>query len=231
MSGGFIDRAAAGVALGNALLPFVPERPAIVLALPRGGVVTGYEVAHVLGVPLDVVIVRKLGTPGVPELAMGAIARGVRVLNDQVIEDAGITPEQIEEVTQKELREVERRERLYRGGRPEPELEGKTVILVDDGLATGSTMQAAVQAVRAERPDRLIVAVPVAPSEICELLRPEVDELVCLATPEPFLAIGLWYNQFPQVSDAEVQDLMEEATLTGQAASAGPSEQFRHGHI
>ena len=229
MSGGFVDRAASGIALGEALLQLVPERTAIVLALPRGGVVTGYEVARVLGVPLDVVIVRKLGTPAMPELALGAIARGVRVLNDEVIQQTGVTPDQIEAVAQAESVEVKRREALYRGGRPAPELEGKTVVLVDDGLATGSTMKAAVRAVRAHRPARLIVAVPVAPRETCERLRAEVDELVCLATPEPFLAIGVWYNEFPQVSDAAVQDLMERAERAQHARSRAPSEQFRQG--
>jgi putative phosphoribosyl transferase len=229
MSGGFVNRAAGGVALGEALLPLVPERTAVVLALPRGGVVTGCEVARMLGAPLDVVIVRKLGTPGMPELAMGAIARGVRVLNDSVIEQAGVTPGEIDAVVEAETREVERREALYRAGRPTLELEGKTVVLVDDGLATGSTMLAAVRAVRAHRPQRLIVAVPVAPRETCERLRSEVDELVCLAMPEPFIAIGTWYDEFTQVSDAEVQDLMELAERTRQAISRPPSERFRRG--
>jgi putative phosphoribosyl transferase len=182
-----------------------------------------------MGVPLDVVIVRKLGTPGMSELAMGAIARGVRVLDDDVIQHARVTPAQIEAATRTETSEVERREALYRGGRPPLALEDMTVILVDDGLATGSTMKAAVRAVRAHRPRRLIAAVPLAPRETCERLRSEVDELVCLATPEPFLAIGTWYNEFPQVSDAEVQDLMERAERTRRTVSKAPSERFRHG--
>jgi putative phosphoribosyl transferase len=219
MSKGFIDRAHAGVALGEVLRERVPETEAIVLALPRGGVVTGFEIAQALGLPLDVLIVRKLGVPGVPELAMGAVARGVRVLNEEVIEDAHITPDQIEEVAKAELAEVERREAAYRRGRPAPELANKTVILVDDGIATGSTMLAAIRAVRAHHPQRLVVAVPVAPHDTCERLRAEVDELICLAMPEPFFAISMWYEVFPQISDAEVKDMLERAQPAGHAAT------------
>jgi predicted phosphoribosyltransferase len=211
MSEGFLTRASAGVALAETLRARVTEKDVLVLAVPRGGVVTGYEVARELGAQLDVLIVRKLGVPGMPELAMGAIARGVRVLNDEVIAETGVTPDQIEAVAQLEAREVERREAAYRSGRPAPDLKNKTVILVDDGLATGSTMLAAVRAVRSHTPRRLIIAIPVAPRDTCEKLRPEVDELICLARPEPFGSIGVWYNAFPQVSDDEVQDLLERA--------------------
>ena len=219
MSKGFIDRAHAGTALGEVLREHVPETGAVVLALPRGGVVTGFEVARALGVPLDVLIVRKLGVPGMPELAMGAVARGVRVLNEDVIADTQIAAHQIEEVAKAELAEVDRREAAYRRGRPAPELAGQTVILVDDGIATGSTMLAAIRAVRAHKPRRLLVAVPVAPHDTCERLRPEVDELICLATPEPFFAISMWYDRFPQISDAEVKDMLERAQPAGHAAT------------
>lgn len=184
----------------------------IVLALPRGGVPVAYEVATALGAPLDVFLVRKLGVPGHEELAMGAVASGgVRVLNTEVVEALGISEQAIEGVAQQELRELERRERVYRGGRPPPELRDRVVILVDDGLATGSSMRAAVAAVRQQHPRRIVVAVPTAAAETCEDFRREVDEVVCLSTPEPFYAVGLWYRDFSQTSDDEVRALLERA--------------------
>jgi predicted phosphoribosyltransferase len=205
----FADRAEAGRELADALSGYAGREDVVVLALPRGGVPVAYEVAGKLDAPLDVFVVRKLGLPAQPELAMGAIAGGgTRVLNQEVIDAARVPPETIEEVTARESEELERRERLYRGDRPAAAVEEKTVILVDDGLATGSTMRAAVQALRRQRPARIVVAVPVAPPETCEGLRTEADEVVCARTPEPFMAIGAWYEQFPQTSDDEIRDLL-----------------------
>lgn len=208
----FVDRAAAGKALAR-LLPAYRGRPgAIVLALPRGGVPVGYEVASELGVELDLMIVRKLGVPWYPELAMGAIASGgVRVLNDDVLRMHGVDAHALETVERKESAELHRRERAYRGQRPMPQLAGRQVLLVDDGLATGATMLAAVRAVRQQAPAAIVVAVPVAPAEVLEELRNEVDEVVCPFTPEPFSAIGRWYLDFSQTSDAEVVELLQRA--------------------
>jgi predicted phosphoribosyltransferase len=184
----------------------------LVLALPRGGVPVGYEVARALHVPMDVFIVRKLGVPGHEELAMGAVASGgVRVLNDQVVSGLGIPDYVIDAVAGWEQQELERRERLYRGQRPPPDVRGKTVILVDDGLATGSTMLAAVRALRKLGPARIVVAVPVASPDTCELLKSEVDEVVCAVTPDPFYAVGLWYQNFSQTTDEEVRELLEQS--------------------
>jgi predicted phosphoribosyltransferase len=183
-----------------------------VLALPRGGVPVAYEVARALHAPLDVFLVRKLGVPGHEELAMGAVATGgVRVLNEQVVRGLGIPDSVIDAVASWELEELRRRERLYRGDRRPPDVRGKTVILVDDGLATGSTMLAAVEALRQQQPARIVVAVPIAAPDTCELLRAEVDDVVCAVTPEPFYAVGLWYRDFSQTSDEEVRELLAQA--------------------
>ena len=205
----FHDRRDGGRALAKLLSRYANRPDVLVLALPRGGVPVGYEVATALNAPLDVFVVRKLGVPGHEELAMGAIATGgVRVINPEVVDPLGITPEEIDSITRSELEELQRRERLYRGDRPPPELYNKTVILVDDGLATGSTMRAAAAAVKMQSPARTIVAVPVAAADTCDDLRHEVDEVVCAYTPSPFHAVGLWYEHFNQTSDEEVRALL-----------------------
>jgi putative phosphoribosyl transferase len=208
----FADRAQAGRELAAALSQHAGRDDVVVLALPRGGVPVAFEVARKLGAPLDVFVVRKLGLPEQPELAMGAIASGgVRVVNDEVVRAAAVPPEMIEEVAAREHEELMRRESLYRGERPALRIEGKTVILVDDGLATGSSMRAAVRAVREQQPAQIVVAVPLAPAGICEELGGEADEVVCARTPEPFVAIGIWYEDFPQVSDGEIRELLAKA--------------------
>ena len=185
------------------------SRP-LVLALPRGGVPVAAPVAAHLGAPLDVLVVRKLGLPGHAELAMGAVAAGgVRVLNEEIVGSFGVDPGVIEQVTERELEELERRERLYRGDRPALALEGSEVLLVDDGLATGATMRVAVQALRERGVRRVVVAVPVAAPDVCRAVGSEADQVVCLETPEDFAAVGRWYHDFPQTSDAEVQRLLE----------------------
>jgi predicted phosphoribosyltransferase len=208
----FRDRSEAGRQLAARLAQYADRPDVLVLALPRGGVPVGYEVARALHVPMDVFIVRKLGVPGHEELAMGAVASGgVRVLNDQVVSGLGIPDYVIDAVAGWEQQELERRERLYRGQRPPPDVRGKTVILVDDGLATGSTMLAAVRALRKLGPARIVVAVPVASPDTCELLKSEVDEVVCAVTPDPFYAVGLWYRNFSQTTDEEVRELLEQS--------------------
>ncbi|HEV7574069.1 MAG TPA: phosphoribosyltransferase [Thermoanaerobaculia bacterium] len=206
----FRDRIEAGQLLGRELAArFVNADDTIVLALPRGGVPVGYEVAKALGAPLDVFIVRKLGVPGHEELAMGAIASGgVRVLNHDVIDYARVTSQQLDVVAAREERELSRREAEYRGNRAPLDVRARTVIVVDDGLATGSTMRAAVEALRAMEPKRVIVAVPVGAAQTCEEFRDIADEIVCLRTPEPFEAVGLWYDDFTQTTDAEVHALL-----------------------
>jgi predicted phosphoribosyltransferase len=207
------DRIEAGRVLAERLGAYADRPDVIVLALPRGGVPVGYEVARALHAPLDVFIVRKLGVPGHEELAMGAVATGgVRVLNEQVVRGLRIPDSVIDAVASWELEELRRRERLYRGERPPPDVRGKTVILVDDGLATGSTMLAAVRALRQQQPARIVVAVPIAAPDTCELLRAEVDDVVCAVTPEPFYAVGLWYRDFSQTTDEEVRELLAQAT-------------------
>src|SRR5579863_800947 len=205
----FRDRVHAGQLLSRKLNAYTDRSNVIVLALPRGGVPVAREVARVLHAALDVFLVRKLGTPGQEELAMGAIASGgIRVLNDEVVESLHIPPGVIDSVTTTELRELARRERLYWGGRPPLHVAGHTVILVDDGLATGSTMRAAVAALRQAKPLRIVVAVPIAAAPTCRDLRKEADELVCLHTPEPFYSVGFWYRDFSQASDEEIREML-----------------------
>jgi putative phosphoribosyl transferase len=208
----FPDRSAAGQALARELSHYAGRNDVAVLALPRGGVPIGFEIAHSLHAPLDVFLVRKLGVPHYEELAMGAIASGgTRVLNDAVVESLRITPEQIDEVARREQRELERREQAFRDS-PPISARDRIVILVDDGLATGSTMRAAVEALRRQAPKHIVVAVPVAAAEICAEFQSLVDEVVCLYTPEPFMAVGRWYDDFTQLTDDEVRDYLERAT-------------------
>ena len=212
------NRREAGVELASRIARFKgPDT--VVLALPRGGVPVGYEVARALEAPLDVFLVRKLGVPGHRELAMGAIASGgVRVLNEDVVGWYGITPAAIEQVAREEQVELERRERAYRNGRPPIPLEGRTVVLVDDGLATGSTMRAGVQAIRVQRPARIVVAVPVGAPDTCRQFADIADEVICARTPEPFSAVGLWYRDFTPTNDAQVRELLHERIeATGRA--------------
>lgn len=208
----FRDRREAGRVLAQALARYANRPDVLVLALPRGGVPVAYEVARALGAPLDVFLVRKLGIPGHEELAMGAVATGgVRVLNDQVVRGLGIPERIIDAVAERERQELARRERLYRGDRPPPDVRGRTVILVDDGLATGSTMMAAIKALRQQEPASIVVAVPTASAETCEALRDDAEEVVCATTPEPFYAVGLWYDDFSQTTDEEVRELLADA--------------------
>ena len=206
------NRKAAGLALAEALQEYKRRDDVIVLGLPRGGVPVAAEVANALGAELDLMLVRKLGTPGQRELAMGAIASGgSRVMNQDVVRTLNISEEDISRVENAERNELQRREQAYRGKRPWPALAGRSVILVDDGLATGATMRAAVDAVRQDGPSHIVVAVPVAPADTLGMLRKQVDNVVCLAVPEHFRAIGLWYVDFSQVSDDEVRRSLERA--------------------
>ncbi|NPC54127.1 phosphoribosyltransferase [Caenimonas soli] len=206
----FKDRRQAGRVLAEHLEHYRGRPNLLVLALPRGGVAVGFEVAHALQAPLDVFVVRKLGFPGHEEYAMGAIASGgVRVMNP--LSGATVSAKEVAVVVEREQAELVRRERLYRGDGPAVSLRGRNVIVVDDGVATGSTMRAAVLAIRQQHPARLVVAVPVGADDTCEQLRTEADEVVCCATPTPFRAVGLWYRNFPQSSDDEVHELLEEA--------------------
>ncbi|MCW3029544.1 MAG: Erythromycin esterase [Solirubrobacterales bacterium] len=208
----FRNRTEAGRFLAARLRHYSGREDVVVLGLPRGGVPVAYEVARELAAPLDVYVVRKLGVPGHEEFAFGAIATGgVRVLNKELIEQLGLPAEWIEAIDAKERRELELRERAYRGDRPPPDLAGRTVILVDDGLATGSTMLAALQAVRLDDPARVVAAVPVAAPEVCEALQALADEIVCALTPQPMRAVGLWYEDFSETSDEEVRDLLARA--------------------
>ena len=211
---GFRDRREAGRRLADKLTAYAHRPEVVVLALPRGGVPVAFEVARALGAPLDVFVVRKLGVPGQEELAIGAVATGgVRVLNAELVAALDIPARVLEAVTEREQQELARRESLYRGDRPAPELRGKTAILVDDGLATGASMFAAVQALRQRQPAHIVVAVPVAPPETCEALRTVVDDVLCAMTPEPFHAVGRWYENFDQTTDDEVHALLEEARI------------------
>jgi putative phosphoribosyl transferase len=214
----FRDRADAGRELAAELTPYADRRDVIVLALPRGGVPVAFEVARALNAPLDVFLVRKLGLPGRPELAMGAIASGgVRVLNEEVVRVLQVSDEVIDSVAVEEKQELERREHLYRGDRPAPAVHGRVVILVDDGLATGSTMRAAVAALRKQHPASIVVAVPVGARDTCAEFRGVADEVVCARTPDPFFAVGLWYTDFSQTTDEEVHDLLRRAAEEHQA--------------
>jgi putative phosphoribosyl transferase len=207
----FEDRRDAGRRLAGKLSRFEGERP-VVFALPRGGVPVGYEISRALGAPLDVFISRKLGAPGQPEFGIGAVAAGgVRILNQDVLRRLGITDDYVERITAQELAEVERRLRYFRGRRPETEVGGRTAILVDDGLATGVTARAAVQALRLRKPRRLVLAAPVCAAQTATLFRNAVDELVCLVSPSDLGAIGFWYRNFEQTSDEEVVALLETA--------------------
>jgi predicted phosphoribosyltransferase len=209
----FRDRTEAGRLLAEKLAAYAGRSDVLVLALPRGGVPVGYEVARALGAPLDVFIVRKLGVPGSEELAMGAIAAdGTYVLNEDVVEALRIPGRVIAAVAKRERHELQRRERAYRGGRPRPVVRGRTVILVDDGVATGSTMRAAVTALRELGPARIVVAVPTAAPSVCEEFRSLADECVCCITPEPFYSVGTWYQDFSQTTDDEVRTLLDRAS-------------------
>ncbi|HEX4946529.1 MAG TPA: phosphoribosyltransferase [Blastocatellia bacterium] len=213
----FQDRSEAGKHLALKLSKYANDSSAVVLALPRGGVPVAYEVARTLHLPLDVFLVRKLGVPGQEELAMGAIASGgVRVLNEEVVNYLHIPEEIIAQVANSELSELGRRERLYRGGRAMPSLKGKTILLVDDGLATGATMKAAVAALRQQHPARIVVAAPVAAHTTCEAFESMADDIVCVCdrTYEPFHAVGLWYEDFRQTTDAEVRILLDRANAS-----------------
>jgi erythromycin esterase-like protein/predicted phosphoribosyltransferase len=207
----FCDRHEAGRVLAEKLAAYANRPDVIVLALPRGGVPVAYEVARRLVAPLDVFVVRKLGVPGYEELAMGAVATGgVRVLNDQLVERLGIPEQLIDAVAARERQELARRERLYRGNRPPPDVRGRTMILVDDGLATGATMHAAIEALRKQNPARIVVAVPTASPDTCEEMKKKADEVICAMTPEPFHAVGRWYQDFSQTTDEEVADLLAQ---------------------
>ena len=215
----FIDRADAGRQLAARLSAYADRSDVIVLGLPRGGVPVAYEVARRLRAPLDVFLVRKLGVPSHPELAMGAIAEGgVEVLSEDLIRDVGVPEALVRQVAVRERLELDRRDTLYRGGRTLPPVRGHIVILIDDGLATGSTMQAAVTALRRLDPARIIVAVPVGARDTCTRIGRLADEVVCLAMPEPFQAVGLWYQRFAQTTDEEVQRLLAHAPEESSAA-------------
>jgi len=212
----FTDRADAGRALAGHLRAYAGRDDVVVLALPRGGVVVGFELARELALPLDIYLVRKLGVPGREELAMGAIAGdGTRVLNSALIAHLGITDQEIASTAVQESRELERREDAYRGGRPAMEIRGRTVILVDDGLATGASMRVAALAVRARQPERIVVAVPVGAKDVCDMLRELADEVVCVAASGSLPAVGAAYDDFEQVSDAEVCELLARAAIEG----------------
>ena len=215
------DRPDAGRRLAARLAGYAGSEP-IVLALPRGGVPVGSEVSRALRAPLDIFIARKLGAPGQPELGIGAVAQGgVLVVNERIVRGLKLSEEHVRRSAEEELREVGRRLRLLRGDRPEPEVQGRTVILVDDGLATGATARAAILALREREPNRLVLAVPVCPPRTADLLRPEVDELVVLDTPEDFYAVGSYYEDFEQVTDDEVVRLLELARVErGEPGSA-----------
>ncbi|MDT8385583.1 MAG: phosphoribosyltransferase [Gammaproteobacteria bacterium] len=206
----------AGQALAKALLSYRDKPSVVVLALPRGGVPVAYEIARRLHSQLDLMLVRKLGSPGQRELAMGAIASGgIRVLNENIVSQLNVSKEMVERITAEEQSELERRETAYRGDGPRPDIKGKSIILVDDGVATGATMRAAIAALRQQNPTEIIVAVPVAPMDTLEILQMEADEVICLATPEPFIAIGRWYEDFGQVSDDEVKQTLARAWGVG----------------
>jgi predicted phosphoribosyltransferase len=207
------DRRDAGRKLAQKLIDYRGRKDVIVLALPRGGVPVAYEVALALNAPMDIFIVRKLGLPGHEEVAIGAIASsGVRVLNKDIVRRFNIPEALIDAVARRELQELERRARAYRGNRPPPGVEDRTVILIDDGLATGASMRAAVAGLRARSPAQIVIAVPIAAHETCEALKPEVDKIVCATTPDPFHGVSRWYENFSQTTDEEVKRLLEAST-------------------
>jgi len=215
----FRNRHEAGRFLATKLTAYANRPDVLVLALPRGGVPVAYEVARELSAPLDIILVRKLGVPGQEELAMGAIAiGGVRVLNDHLVRALNIPDQLIEAVAEKEQQELAQREQLYRGDRPPLDVQGRTLIIVDDGLATGATMYAAVKALRQLRAARIVVAVPIASPETCEALGREVDDIICAVMPEPFYAVGLWYEDFSQTTDEEVRDLLMHSRKANSSA-------------
>jgi putative phosphoribosyl transferase len=215
----FRDRLDAGRRLAERLGRYGGRDDVLLLALPRGGVPVGYEVAKALGAPLDVLVVRKLGLPGQEELALGAVAGGgLLVLDDRLVRAFGIRPEHVEQIVSDELDELQRRESAYRGNRAAPRLEGKTVVLIDDGLATGATMRAAALSVRQGRPARVVVGVPVAAGETCAELGDVADEIVCCLKPRPFRAVSAWFEDFSQTSDAEVRDYLERARARASSA-------------
>ena len=212
----FADRTEAGQKLARKLSAYARRDDVIVLGIPRGGVPVAFEIATELSAPLDVFIARKLGVPGQEELAFGAVASGgVRYLDREIVESLGIAESEIARVTEQERKELERRENAYRGGRPPQKVEGRTAILVDDGIATGASMEAAIAALRQLRPARIVVAVPVAPQSTCKRLRPKVDDLVCLHAPELFYAIGQFYDDFSQLTDAEVIEMLHRGASVG----------------
>lgn len=218
----FKDRSMAGQYLADKLHNYANDPNAVVLGLPRGGVVVAFEVARELGLPLDIFLVRKLGVPGYEELAMGAIASGgVRVMKENVISQINIPAEAVEAVARREEMELKRREEAYRDDRPRLEVKEWTVILIDDGLATGATMRAAVAALRKQRPGRIVIAVPVAAQDTCDEFRADVDEIICGITPPQFRAVGVWYEDFSQTTDEEVQQLLRAAYRQGEKRKGG----------
>lgn len=218
----FKNRRAAGQVLAKELTTYANRPEVVVLALPRGGVPVAFEVAKVLNAPLDVFVVRKLGVPGHEELAMGAIASGgVRVLNQDVVAPRHLSEETINQVAAKEQQELERREHLYRDDRPAPDFQGRIVILIDDGLATGATMRAALKALRQQQPAQIVVGVPISSPDICREFEDEVDKIVCAKTPRPFYSVGLWYDDFSQTTDEEVRDLLKQAATTEKTSIVG----------
>ncbi len=212
----FANRSDAGERLAQDLLEYKGRGDVLVMALPRGGVPVAYEVARALDAPLDILLVRKLGVPGHEELAMGAIASGgVRVLNTEILRSYHIPEMMVNETTRRELRELERREQEYRGDRPHPDLTGKIVILIDDGLATGASMRAAVEGVRMQSPAKVVVAVPTGSAEACAQFEQIADDVVCDKTPQPFYGVGVWYDDFAQISDEAVRNLLRQAEKPG----------------
>ena len=221
----FRDRTEAGKLLAKLLTVYTNQQDVLVLALPRGGVPVAFEIAQALHVDLDVMVVRKLGVPGQEELALGAIATGgVRILNKDVVQFLAIPDETIDIIAANEQQELERRERLYRGNRPAYVVKGRKIILVDDGIATGATMHAAIEAIKELLPSRIIVAVPTAAPSTCNEFAAEVDELVCIIRPEPFIAVGYWYRQFSQSTDEEVRNLLEQANHGFPATQRNPQK-------
>jgi predicted phosphoribosyltransferase len=219
----FEDRAQAGRHLAGKLAPYAWRGDVVVLALPRGGVPVGYEVARALGAPLDVLVVRRLRVPGYGELTMGALAEGgFRVLDEELVRRLQVPPKVVDRVSGRARAEVERRRRTWRGERPAPELRGKTVILVDDGTVTGFTLRAAIGAAWGMGAARVVAAAPVAPPSTCRMLRALADEVVCVETPEPFPSIGFWYRTFPPISDQEVREILEAAWY--HEGPTGPAE-------